>query len=228
MTRARRPRAAALVAVLAGLLALACVSPGDSSAPRDTTAVHVVRAGENLYRIALHYGVSVDALMRANGIRDPHALELGTRLVIPHARHSAPPREPLARELDADAQRLALGWPVHGIVTSGFGSRSGRPHEGLDISAHVGAPIWAAAAGVVTFSGRLGDYGNLVVIRHDALYATAYAHNNRNFVRKGEHVERGQRIADVGKSGNARGNHPHLHFEVRRAEVQRDPLRYLP
>jgi murein DD-endopeptidase MepM/ murein hydrolase activator NlpD len=117
---------------------------------------------------------------------------------------------------------------VHGIVTSGFGRRSGRPHEGLDISAHVGAPIWAAAAGVVIFSGRLGDYGNLVVIKHDELYATAYAHNKQNYVRKGDHVDRGQHIADVGKSGNARGNHPHLHFEVRRGEVQRDPLRYLP
>ena len=228
MTLVRRARAARLgpCAALAFALAfaLACESPPER-AGRATT--HVVQRGENLYRIALHYGVSVEALMRANGIRDPRALEPGTALVIPGARRAAP-REPLARELDADALRLAFGWPVHGVVTSGFGSRSGRAHEGLDISAHVGAPIWAAAAGVVTFSGQLGDYGNLIVIKHDALYATAYAHNKRNYVRKGERVERGEHIADVGKSGNARGNHPHLHFEVRRGEVQRDPLRYLP
>jgi len=219
-----RSRSAALL--LTGFLALApgCLSP---SGPAEPSATHVVQRGENLYRIALHYGVSVDALMRENGIRDPRTLEVGQRLVIPGARRAAP-REPLAHELDADARRLALGWPVHGVVSSGFGRRSGRSHDGLDISAHVGAPIWAAAAGVVTFSGRLGDYGNLIVIRHDAVYSTAYAHNKANYVSRGERVERGQLIADVGKSGNARGNHPHLHFEVRRGETPRDPLRYLP
>jgi murein DD-endopeptidase MepM/ murein hydrolase activator NlpD len=227
VTSARRPRAARLGSLLAALaVALAC-----ATAPREPAVpptVHVVQRGENLYRIALHYGVSVEALMRENGIRDPRTLEVGQRLVISGARRTTPPREPLARELDADAKRLALGWPVHGVVTSGFGLRGGRRHEGLDISAHVGAPIWAAAAGLVIFSGRLGDYGNLVVVRHDDLYATAYAHNKRNYVQRGDRVERGQHIADVGKSGNARGNRPHLHFEVRRGEVQRDPLRYLP
>jgi len=218
------PRALArLVGALVACVALAaCVSP---AAPPST--IHVVQRGENLYRIALHYGVSVDALMRENGIRDPRTLDVGQRLTIPGARRAAPPG-PLERELDADAARLALGWPVHGVVSSGFGRRSGRAHEGLDISAHVGAPIWAAAGGDVTFSGWLGDYGNLIVIRHDALYSTAYAHNKRNHVVKGERVERGQHIADVGKSGNARGHHPHLHFEVRRDETPRDPLRYLP
>ena len=232
MRAARRPRAARLPAALLALalaLGTACASPrGEPGREPPRTTVHVVQRGENLYRIALHYGVSVEALMRANGIRDVRSLAVGQRLTIPGARSTAPPREPLARELDADAQRLALGWPVHGVVTSRFGMRSGRPHEGIDISAQVGAPIWAAAAGVVIFSGRLGSYGNLVVIRHDDLYATAYAHNKRNLVQRGDHVTRGQHIAEVGKSGNARGHHPHLHFEVRRGEVQRDPLRYLP
>ena len=217
-------RARVLAIALGLALGFACETPAPSSRG---AAVHVVQRGENLYRIALHYGVSVEALMRANGIRDARALEVGTRLAIPGARRSAP-REPLARELDAEAKALALGWPVHGIVSSGFGVRNGRPHEGLDISAAVGAPIWAAAGGVVTFSGTLGAYGNFIVIKHDGLYSTAYAHNKRNYVAKGERVERGQHIADVGKSGNARGNKPHLHFEVRRGEEPRNPLRYLP
>jgi murein DD-endopeptidase MepM/ murein hydrolase activator NlpD len=222
---AHRACLAALVCGIAAYaLGCATTAPEPGAEPR---VVHVVQRGENLYRIALHYGVSVEALVRENGIRDPRALEVGTRLVIPGARRAAP-REPLARDLDADARKLALGWPVHGTVSSRFGQRNSRPHEGLDISARVGAPIWAAAAGVVTFSGRLGGYGNLVVIRHDELYSTAYAHNHANYVRRGERVERGQHIADVGKSGNARGNHPHLHFEVRRGETPRDPLRYLP
>lgn len=224
--RRRGATSLACAALLSG--ALACASSGTApSAPSGAAAVHVVRAGENLYRIALHYGVELDALMAANGIRDPRALAVGTRLTIPGARRG-PPAQPLARELDADAARLALGWPVHGVVSSRFGVRNGRPHEGLDIAAHSGAPIWAAAAGVVTFSGRLGDYGNLIVVRHDARYSTAYAHNKQNFVARGDRVERGQHIADVGMSGNARGRQPHLHFEVRHGETPRDPLRYLP
>lgn len=220
MTGARRPHAARLVALAAALL-LACASPG----PTSTT--HVVQRGENLYRIALHYGVSVDALMDANGLRDPRALEVGARLLIPGSRRSAP-AGPLKRELDADAARLALGWPVHGVLSSRFGTRNGRPHEGIDISTRDGAPIWAAAAGVVIFAGRLGGYGNIVVVRHDASYSTAYAHNKRNRVEKGDRVERGQHIADVGKTGNARARNPIVHFEVRRGQTPRDPLRYLP
>jgi lipoprotein NlpD len=220
-------RSHGLALALTGIVALslACLSP---SAPPEPVATHVVRRGENLYRIALHYGVSVEALMRENGIRDPRTLEVGQRLLIPGARRAAP-REPLAHELDADARRLALGWPVHGEVTSGFGWRSGRPHEGIDINANYGAPVWAAAAGVVAFSGRLGGYGNIVVVRHDEIYSTAYAHNKRNLVRRGERVERGQHIAEVGKTGNAsHARRPVLHFEVRRGETPRDPLRYLP
>jgi murein DD-endopeptidase MepM/ murein hydrolase activator NlpD len=187
----------------------------------------VVQPGENLYRIALHYDVSVEALMRENGIRDPRALEVGTRLRIPGAKRTAP-KHALARELDAEARALALGWPVHGVVTSGFGARNGRPHEGIDISTREGAPVWASAPGEVIFSGRLGGYGNIVVVRHDALYSTAYAHNKRNRVEKGERVERGQHIADVGRTGNARARFPIVHFEVRRGDAPRNPLSYLP
>lgn len=227
MKAPRRPRAARVLA-LALVLALgaACASPGGERG-EGTRVVHVVQRGENLYRIALHYGVSVEALMRENGIRDPRTLEVGARLAVPGARRAAP-REPLARELDADAKRLALGWPVHGVVTSGFGMRGGRPHEGIDISTREGAPIWAAAAGVVTFSGRLRGYGNIVLVKHDAVYTTAYAHNKRNLVQKGDRVERGDHIAEVGRTGNARARFPLVHFEVRRGETPRDPLRYLP
>ncbi len=206
-------------AVLLLLLALACAHVPSEG------AVHVVQRGENLYRIALHYGVTVGEIAEANGIRDPRALEVGMRLVSPGARGAAPER-PLVPELDADAARLALGWPTYGVVTSRFGWRNGRGHEGLDIGAKPGTPVWAASAGRVVFSGRLGDYGRVVVVRHDAVYSTVYAHNRKNFASKGDRVVRGDVIAEVGQSGNATG--PHLHFEVRRGETPRDPLRYLP
>jgi murein DD-endopeptidase MepM/ murein hydrolase activator NlpD len=85
----------------------------------------------------------------------------------------------------------------------------------------------AAESGRVVLSGRrLGDYGNVVIVKHAGRYATVYAHNRRNLVREGEFVEKGQAIAQVGESGNASG--PHLHFEIRRDRRAQDPLLYLP
>jgi murein DD-endopeptidase MepM/ murein hydrolase activator NlpD len=79
----------------------------------------------------------------------------------------------------------------------------------------------------VIYSGNgLGGYGNVVIVRHDELYSTVYAHNRKNRVRKGAFVDRGEVIAEVGKTGNATG--PHLHFEIRRGEHPLDPLEFLP
>jgi murein DD-endopeptidase MepM/ murein hydrolase activator NlpD len=188
--------------------------------------VHVVAQGENLYRIALHYGVDWEDIARANGIDDPRELEVGMRLQIPGAR-SGPPARPLARPRDDDASALGFSWPVEGgTVTSGFGWRRGRLHDGIDISVPRGTPIYVVAPGRVIFSGRIGDYGNIIVVRHDARHDTVYAHNRRNLVRKGEVVVRGEEIAEVGSTGNATG--PHVHFEVRLDQTPRDPMRYLP
>ena len=122
--------------------------------------------------------------------------------------------------------RLEFDWPVRGRVSSGFGWRKGRPHEGIDIPARKGSKVRAAEAGRVIHSGVLGDYGMVVILKHKGRYSTVYAHNRKNLVRKGAFVERGEVIAQVGNSGNARGHH--LHFEVRRNRVAQDPIRYLP
>ncbi len=120
-----------------------------------------------------------------------------------------------------------FAWPVgHGILSSGFGMRNGAMHEGVDIAAPVGTPIHAAAGGVVIFSGRLRGYGNVVIIRHDGHYATVYGHDSVNLVHKGQRVTRGQMIGAIGTSGRTTG--ANLHFEVRRDNVARDPLAYLP
>jgi murein DD-endopeptidase MepM/ murein hydrolase activator NlpD len=99
-------------------------------------------------------------------------------------------------------------------------------HDGLDIAAPSGAPVCAAGSGEVIFSGRLNGYGNLIIIRHDRRYATVYAHNQRNLVHGGQRIKRGQEIALVGRTGRATG--PNLHFEIRRDNVARNPLNYLP
>ena len=89
-----------------------------------------------------------------------------------------------------------------------------------------GAPILAAEAGRVIHSGRFGAYGKVVILKHAGAYRSVYAHARALFVEKGEFVERGQKIAEVGATGRATG--PHLHFEIRRGEVAHDPLVYLP
>jgi murein DD-endopeptidase MepM/ murein hydrolase activator NlpD len=116
-------------------------------------------------------------------------------------------------------------WPVNGTLTSTFGWRWGRMHEGIDIAAPAGTPIAAAASGVVIYAGWLGGYGNLVVIDHGGGIATAYAHQSSIAVGNGQQVSQGQTIGYVGSTGHSTGNH--LHFEVRVQGAAVDPLGYL-
>lgn len=100
-------------------------------------------------------------------------------------------------------------------------------HDGIDIKAKEGTPIYVAEAGTVVYADdRLSGYGKLVIVRHGRNLFTAYAHNQRNLVRKGAKVRRGEEIAKVGHTGRASG--PHLHFEVRHGSTAVDPLAYLP
>jgi murein DD-endopeptidase MepM/ murein hydrolase activator NlpD len=116
-------------------------------------------------------------------------------------------------------------WPVSGPVTSTFGMRWGRMHEGIDIGAAAGTPIHAAASGTVISAGWLGGYGNLIVIDHGGGLATAYAHMSGYAASSGQPVAQGQTIGFVGCTGHCFGSH--LHFEVRINGVPVDPLGYL-
>jgi murein DD-endopeptidase MepM/ murein hydrolase activator NlpD len=118
-----------------------------------------------------------------------------------------------------------LVWPVDGPVTSGFGMRWGRMHEGIDIAVPTGTAVRASASGTVIHSGWLGGYGNLVVIDHGNGLATAYAHNSSLLVSVGQGVTQGETVSLAGSTGNSSG--PHVHFEVRVNGVAVDPLLYL-
>ncbi len=118
-----------------------------------------------------------------------------------------------------------LSWPVSGPVTSGFGPRWGRMHEGIDISVETGTPVRAAAAGTVIYVGWLGGYGNLVVVDHGGGLSTAYAHNSSFAVGQGAAVGAGTVVSLSGNTGNSSG--PHVHFEVRVNGAAVDPLGYL-
>jgi murein DD-endopeptidase MepM/ murein hydrolase activator NlpD len=115
-------------------------------------------------------------------------------------------------------------WPVNGVVTSGFGWRWGRMHEGIDIAAPTGTSIRAAAAGTVIYAGYMGGYGNIVIIDHGDGLSTAYAHQSAIYVGSGS-VSQGTVIGAVGSTGNSTG--PHLHFEVRVNGSAVDPMGYL-
>lgn len=118
-------------------------------------------------------------------------------------------------------------WPLDKFTfMSGFGIRRGRRHDGVDLAAKGGTPVKAAANGEVAFSGRMRGYGNLILLKHDNNYFTAYAHNRANLVKKGKKVKQGQTIAKVGRTGRATGNH--VHFEIRRGQQAMDPVAFLP
>ncbi len=117
-------------------------------------------------------------------------------------------------------------WPLNGPVNSGYGMRHGRMHDGIDIDGEEGDPIAASAAGEVVYSGKLGGYGNLIVVKHNNGLFTAYAHNKKNLVDKGKRVKQGQVIGKVGSTGHATGDH--LHFEIRDDAGTHDPLDFLP
>lgn len=197
---------------------------------------HEVRPGENLYRISKAYGVPVDTLVQVNHLSDPARVEVGQRLKIPGASRTVPVSLVTPRSVEAHASRAAVAprhaskrfrWPVAGgTVTSGFGQRGRSFHDGIDISAPAGADVLAADDGEVIYSDSLRGYGNCIIVRHTDGLATVYAHNQRNGVREGQRVRRGEVIGTVGDSGRTTGTN--LHFEVRQDNVAHDPLDFLP
>ena len=123
------------------------------------------------------------------------------------------------------ASAAGFVWPVHGVLTSSFGWRWGRMHEGIDLAVPTGTPVVAAAAGTVIVAGWLGGYGNLVVVDHGNGFSTAYGHNTSVAVGFGQSVAQGQLVAYSGNTGHSTG--PHVHFEVRINGSPVDPLGYL-
>src|SRR5436190_4360635 len=124
------------------------------------------------------------------------------------------------------ASAAGLIWPCRGPLTSGFGMRWGRMHQGQDIACGYGTPIHAAKAGTVVFAGVMGGYGNAVIIDHGGGFSTLYGHQSRMSASQGQHVDQGEVIGYVGSTGHSTG--PHLHFETRFGGAARNPIPYLP
>ena len=211
-------------------------SPPPPQATRLATGIyHVVKAGENLYRIGKAYDVSFDELAKANRLKDPSQIYVGQRILIPGATRALPvdtiaPVEaaPGARTPPAPLETNGepLLWPVRGAINSPYGARGASFHDGIDIAAPEGTPIQAIERGEVIYADQLRGYGNIVIVRHPGGITSVYAHNQINLVREGQQVSKGEVIAKVGSTGRVTG--PHLHLEIRKNNAAQDPLRYLP
>ena len=219
-----------------------------------TKQYHIVQRGEGLYSIARMYNVDITTLSKVNNLQTPYSLSVGQKLLLPASVSSAPSLasntkgQSVAQTSSYSSTSSKLNtapvyvptnaatknrsakflWPVKGTVISGFGNLGkGRKNDGINIKAALGTAVVAADAGTIAYAGNeLKGFGNLILIKHTDGWITAYAHNDRMFVKKGQKVKRGEKIATVGSTGSVTS--PQLHFEVRTGKKAVNPRTYLP
>jgi len=199
---------------------------------------HIVSKGETLYSIAWEYGQDVRDVATWNRIRSPYTIypQQKIRLTPPKTTSTSKTKtkktsKPTATKYTKPATKsknqvkISWQWPTNGKIIGTYSARdSGK--KGLDIAGKLGQRVYAAAGGQIVYSGSgLRGYGQLIIIKHNDTYFSAYAHNNRLFVKEEQYVKKGQHIADMGSSEASQAM---LHFEVRRNGKPVDPLRYLP
>jgi lipoprotein NlpD len=208
---------------------------------------YTVKPGDTLIRIGMDNGQSWRDIIRWNKLDNPNLIETGQVLRVappapevavarpatsatataPMSAASAPslpattpavaPAAPSAAE---DA--ISFQWPARGNLISGFDESK---NKGLDIGGKVGDPVLAAADGRVVYAGAgLRGYGNLIILKHNNTYLTAYAHNQTLLVKEDQVIKRGQKIAEM---GNSDADQVKLHFEIRRQGKPVDPAKYL-
>jgi len=203
---------------------------------------HIVRRGETLYAIAFRYDTDYRQLAQLNRVRPPYSLRVGQVLSLngltrqPRVIQRAPvQRQNTYRRPIQPKQRVTYTpvyqprssggwlWPVRGRVVTSFIPTQGK--KGINIACTRGEKVHAAASGVVAYAGSgLSGYGNLIIIKHNNEYLTAYGNNARNLVSEGQSVKSGQVIAEVGVLER---KYMGVHFEIRRAGIPVNPLNYL-
>ncbi|WP_197054415.1 peptidoglycan DD-metalloendopeptidase family protein [Nitrosococcus oceani] len=215
---------------------------------------YTVRRGDTLYSIGWRYGVHYRTLAHWNAIRPPYTIYVGQKLRLNSpSKSAAKPKQasenkksvtkstaspplttvkavPVKKALSPErptkvAHGIRWYWPTQGEVIQNF-SRTEAGRKGVDIAGELGQPVVAVADGKVVYSGRgLPRYGKLIIVKHDANFLSAYAHNRLLVSKEGDSVKGGQKIAEMGRSGTDRVK---LHFEIRHHGQPVDPLRYLP
>jgi lipoprotein NlpD len=212
------------------------------SQPVPAATAIIVRDGDTLYSLAKRNGITAAKLARINALKSPYLLRPGQTLSLKsksipksipkssvHRQTKSVAIAPEVRHkksvVESDNRQVRWSWPVTGAVVNRF-SNSRSDSKGIDIAGREGSPVRAAAPGKVVYSGNgLISYGNLVIIKHNHAYLSAYAYNRKLLVSEGDSVRAGQKIAELGRSGT---DSPRLHFEIRKYGKPVNPLSYLP
>jgi len=212
--------------------------------PSQKISTHIVARGETLYSIAWRFNLDVERLAAANDLSGQFTIHPGQKLTLDTSRaivrkqtNTPPPNSvtnrskktpapaPVPEAVTIESRQLRWVWPANGTILAKF-SGAGELSKGIDIGAKKGESVLAAESGTVVYAGDgLRGYGNLLIIKHDQNYLSAYAHNHRLLVAEGDSVKARQKIAEIGSSGTDRDK---LHFEIRYNGKPVDPLRYLP
>ena len=220
------------------------------SESKKATGFHIVEKGDTLFSIAWTYGWDYHKLASTNSIAKPYTIYAGQKIDIanppqykksatvssvgktskPKAKQEKPATRPNKTSHTAPIKpslsaKTGWNWPAKGRVIDAFSTKNPQ-NKGIDIAGKKGESVNAAAAGTVVYAGKgLRGYGNLVIIKHDAKFLSAYAHTSRILVREKERIKAGQVIAEIGSTGTDKVK---LHFEIRRNGRPVDPLQFLP
>lgn len=189
-------------------------------------STYVVKKGDTVYGVSRENGILMNDLVSMNDLKQPYALRIGQTLTLPNKESVSF----VAQTEIAPPPKISgkgFMWPVNGRVLSSYGPKqAGYHNDGVNISAPRGSSVYASDSGVVVHaSNKLEGYGNLILIKHENGWVTAYAHTDKMLVKKGQQVERGQVVAEVGQTG--RVNSPQLHFEMRQGTRAVNPTLYL-
>lgn len=211
-----------------------------SQRPTVTQGVHVVKSGETLYAIAWRYNRDYREIASINHIKSPYTIYPGQKINLSkHTKLAAAPSSPVSsksvpKQSTAStpkftkATKVSRGqwiWPTNPKPRESNIKISNK-NNGIDILGRKGQPVIAASDGEIVYSGNgLRGYGELVIIKHNERYLSAYAHNNKRLVTEGQRVKQGQKIAEIGQTDTDKIK---LHFEIRQDGKPINPLEYLP
>ena len=203
---------------------------------------YIVKQGDTLYSIGFRSGHGYKRLSDWNKIPPPYILKVGRKIKLfeykqrPRSEKRSRGKKTVSTKVRSSSQKTSTNsnnnkkvlklhwqWPIQGKVLKTFSQTGGK---GIDIDGKLGQKVRSAASGKIVYSGSgLKGYGNLLIIKHNYLYLSAYANNRRLLVKEGQHVKKGQVIAEVGRVG---GKQTSLHFEIRKNGNPVNPVKYLP
>lgn len=207
-----------------------------------SSGLYTATNNDTLYAIAWRYGLDYQTLAERNHLAAPYELHAGQVISLTDVKApvAVPAPEVAAATVQTKPESVVAAvkpviqhqqepaysaqgwhWPAHGKLLAVFSKRN----KGIDIGATVGAPVYATLAGKVVYAGNgLRGYGNLIILKHNSKFLSAYAYNKQVFVKEGQWVKTGQKIAAMGRGPNGKAD---VHFEIRRAGVPLNPLNLL-